>query len=233
MKTTTLFLIATLASPVWAEDQPSQPVFSEPNTSTNALVAYEEIQARWEEYQAELVELYASYEGDLADFVPPHPLLQRVAWPYETCTDVVTLIPPPTGDWGISSSASNIRSPIAEDQAEITYVRYDPSLKSDDDDFYRTEEYLLITATKSPESKQLFEMLYANEAMRATMFETGPYGYPLLTQSEGTVVGDIAISVSSTNEAAAEEYLTRMLGCAIKSGFIAEQIDPSSLDDVP
>ncbi|MEM8537725.1 MAG: hypothetical protein AAGF56_07675, partial [Pseudomonadota bacterium] len=137
------------------------------------------------------------------------------------------------GDWGISSNASIIRSPISADAAEVQYVRYDPALQSDDPAFYQTEEYVTITATKSAEGVQAFELMYANEGLRAAVFTAGPYNYPIMMQTQGTVVGDVSIGVISTNQEVANAYLTRMIGCAIKSGMIAAEVDPASLDPVP
>lgn len=233
MKPALFLLVGSFAVPLAAEDKPPQPVMSEPYTSANALEAYTEIHARWEVSQAELANQYSAADGDVDKIVLKHPIHQRVTWPYETCSDVITMIPPPSGEWGISSDASIIRNPVTEERAEVTYVRYDPALTPDDEDFYRTEEYVLITVARSPESVQLFEMMYPNEAMRASLFEPGPYNYPLMMQTLGTLVGDISIGVSSTNEEVANAYLTQMIGCAIKNGLIAEQIDPASLDPVP
>ena len=233
MKRATVLLIGSLAIPAAAEVKPPQPVLSEPYFSANALAAYKEIQARWEVSQAELASQYSAADLDLKNIVRTHPVLQRVSWPYETCNNVITMIPPPTGEWGISSDASIIRTPVTEDRAEVTYVRFDPALESDHEDFYQSEEYVLITVMRSPEAVQLFEMMYPNEALRAAMFEPGPYNYPLIIHTLGTLVGDISITVSSSNEKVANAYLTRMIGCAIKSGLIAKQIDPASLDPVP
>ena len=216
-----------------ASEQFNQPVLSEPYTAANALAAHKEIRARWEVSQAELATQYSAVDVDLNNIVRTHPVPQRVSWPYETCSDVITMVPTPTGEWGISSDASIIRSPVTEDRAEITYLRFDPALNPAHKDFYQSEEYVQITVMRSPEAVQLFEMMYPNEALRAAMFEPGPYNYPLMTQTLGTLVGDISIAVSSTNENAANAYLTQMIGCAIKSGLIAKQIDPTSLAPVP
>ena len=228
-------LAATACLPTLLHAQEDAPrlVFFEPYTTADARAAYEEIDKRWDQTQIEQQARLSEHDGDFATFVRSDPILQDVSWAYESCTDMVSLIPPPADGWGISSEASNVKTPIGEDRAEVIYVRFDPALQSDDEAFFKTEEYITINVSRSPELVQLFEMMYPQEALRASLFEPGPYNHPLMMQANSTVLGDISVGVSANRGEDAEEMLTRIIGCAIKSGLIAEVVDPASLDPVP
>ena len=228
-----LITAAFLPAVASAQDQAPRPVFSEPYTVADARAAYEAIDERWDQTQIEQQARLSEHEGDFTTFVRSDPILQDVTWAYDSCTDMVSLIPPPGDGWGISSEASNVKTPIGEDRAEVIYVRFDPALQSDDEAFFQTEEYITINVSRSPESVQLFEMMYPQEALRASLFEPGPYNYPLMMQANSTVLGDISVGVSANRAEDAEEMLTRIIGCAIKSGLIAEVVDPATLDPVP
>ena len=107
-----VFRLSTCAAAVltstlgYAEAQETRPIFSESYSVADAMAAYSEIDRRWDEAQAEQQSRFAAFEGDHADFVRSDPILQDVEWPYEECTSVVSLIPPPMPGWGISSDAS-------------------------------------------------------------------------------------------------------------------------------
>ena len=225
-----LALIGALwGSQSYSETQPPRPTFSESYSVSDAQEAYDEIDRRWDVSQAEQQARFAAFDGDPTNFKRSDPILQRVAWPFEECTDVISLIPPPMDGWGISSEASNIQNPVSAERAEVTYVRFDPELSSDDPDFYQTEEYVIVRVGWSVESKQLFDMMYAEEAMRTMMFEPGPFNYPIMKQTEGAILGDLSVGVSSTSPEVQNEYLTTILACAIKSGLASDLIDPADL----
>ncbi|MCH2076577.1 MAG: hypothetical protein MK180_06780 [Rhodobacteraceae bacterium] len=231
----TYLLAVSICVPSWAsaEDQAPRPVFSEPYTVSDASAAYDAIDSRWDQTQIEQQERYSKHEGDYTTFVRSDPILQSVSWPYETCTDLISLIPPPVEDWGISSDASFVENPVKEDRAELIYVRFDPELQSDDEAFFQTEEYLTIMIARSPETVQAFEMMYEQEALRSVIFTAGPYNYPLMNQTNATIFGNISVGVTSNREEVATQYLTEIIGCAIKGGLVADIIDPASLDPVP
>ncbi|SHH33612.1 hypothetical protein SAMN05444003_2860 [Cognatiyoonia sediminum] len=234
-----VFRLSTCAAAVltstlgYAEAQDTRPIFSESYSVADALAAYAEIDRRWDEAQAEQQSRFVAFEGDQADFVRSDPILQDVEWPYEECTSVVSLIPPPMPGWGISSDASYVQIPVSDENAEVTYIRFDPSLTSADREFYQTEEYVSIRVVKSVETQQFFEMMYAQEAMRSAMFDLGPFNYPMMKQTDGVVLGDVGVAVTATNPETQKAYLELIVGCAIKSGFISELVDPASLKSVP
>ncbi|MEM8538165.1 MAG: hypothetical protein AAGF56_09915 [Pseudomonadota bacterium] len=95
--TITGIAFCAFATAALADDQPPQPVFSEPFTAPDALAAFAEIEARRQVAEAEQQARFSAFEGDMADFVRSDPILQRVTWPFENCTDVASLIPPPEG----------------------------------------------------------------------------------------------------------------------------------------
>ena len=92
---------------------------------------------------------------------------------------------------------------------------------------------VVTDVVKSAETQQFFEMMYAQEAMRSAMFDLGPFNYPIMKQTDGVVLGDVGVAGTATNPETHSAYLELIVGCAIKSGFISDLVDPTSLLPVP
>jgi len=226
--TAALFLLASAAS---AQD--ARPVFSEPYTVADAAEAKAALEARWAAAEAEQRARFSAHEGDLDDFVRTDPILQAVGWEYGTCTDMVSLLPPPMDGWGLGSNIQSTPMTLDEQRAEVFYKIFDVGLPSDDPDFFGTEESVVIRINDQPEMVELTKMRMENEMMREIAYDAGPYGYPIEKFGNRAVLGKYTVDVSGTDEASALAYFTQIIGCAIDGGLIADGLDPASLRDTP
>jgi hypothetical protein len=206
---------------------------SAPYTVDDARVAYDEVRSRWVAAQQEQQARYSAFDGELKDFVRSDPILQAVSWPYGTCADMLGLIPPPMDGWGLRSEAPFTTNPVEDSRAEVWMVTYGQSLTSDDDDFFASERSVHIRVGISPDSKAFWDMALSQAGMRDAMFEPGPYSYPVTIAGADVLLGDVLVSVSSTDVTAKLSYLERIIGCAIESGMIAEGVDPAELTEEP
>lgn len=226
-------LVTMAASTVSADAEDPRPVMSAPYTVDNARAAYDEVRSRWLAAQQEQEARYSAFDGELEDFVRSDPILQAVSWPYGACTDMLSLIPPPSDGWGLRSEAPFTTNPVEESRAEVWMVTYDQSLTSDDSDFFASERSVHIRVGVSPDSKAFWDMALSQAGMRDAMFEPGPYNYPVTIAGSEVLLGDVLVSVSSTDEAAKLAYLEQIVGCAIESGMIAEGVEPTTLRETP
>ena len=234
LKTSVLACLVTMAaSTVSADARDPRPVMSAPYTVANARAAYDEVRSRWVAAQQEQQARYSAFDGELEDFVRSDPILQAVSWPYGACSDMLGLIPPPMDGWGLRSDAPFTTNPVEEERAAVWIVTYDQDLTSDDDDFFASERSVHIRVGVSADSKAFWEMALSQAAMRDAMFEPGPYNYPVTIAGADVLLGDVLVSVSSTDETAKLAYLEKIIGCAIESGMIAEGVDPATLTETP
>lgn len=216
--------LATLTFVSAAHAQDTQPVFSEPYEVSDARQAMDNVRARWQAAQAEQMERYSKHKGTLEEFVRNDPVLQDVSWPYGTCTDMLSLIPPPLEGWGLRSSRPFPKNPIGEEQAEISYVTYDATGR---------ERSVTINLTSAAVSVEALESMLSNEMMRDAAFDKGPYNHPIGKYGSGALIGNVVVNISGTGEQPAAEYLSAMIKCAINSGFLAKGIDPGTLRNDP
>lgn len=228
----TLICAALHLAPMTLAEE-GRPVFSEPYVVANAGAAYTEIDVRWDAAQAEQQARFSAFEGDASEFVRNDPILQQVSWPYEDCTDLISLIPPPMEGWGVRSDASFVKNPVGPERAQVGYVRYAPGMSSAEEGFFGTEESVSASFSTSPDMVQFFGMMIGQEAMRDVAFDEGPYGYPLFKHTNRTLLGHVTVEVSATQPEDAQLYLQEIIGCAIRTGLIAEGVDPESLRPDP
>jgi hypothetical protein len=221
------------AAPVMADDITMQPLMSEPYTAENAQTALDAVKLRWDAAQQEQQNRFAAFDGEVSDFVRSDPVLQNVTWPYENCTDLISLIPPPLDGWGLRSAAPFTKNPVEAERAEFSLVTYDPTIPTNDPAFYGSEESVYIAFSASPDSLELWKMMYNEPSLREQMFVPGPYNYPVSGMDGGVQLGEVSIKISGTDEDAANMYLEVIIGCAIAGGMIAEGIDPTTLSLTP
>ncbi len=228
-----LCIASLMVSTAFADDLVVRPVMSAPYEVASARVAMGEIKTRWDAAQIEQQNRFAVFEGDFQDFVRSDPIMQDVTWPYDTCTDLISLIPPPNDGWGLRSDASFTQNPVDDVRAQVGLVTYDLDLSSDHPDFYGTERSVFITLSAAPENRTFWEMAMNEPALRAASFKPGPYNYPIGLHDGGVLLGDVFVRVSGTDEADSLRYLEQMIGCAIQSNMIADGVDPSTLRETP
>ena len=119
-----LTLLCLAASSATAQDRSAQQLISDRYIEPDARTAYDALDARWEAAEAIQFADVVQLGGDWADYVPKHPLLQNITWPYETCIDVVSFVPPPQDGWAIQTQVSSTSNPIKDDVAEARYIEY-------------------------------------------------------------------------------------------------------------
>ncbi len=229
--TRTTLLLCALALPFGAvaDDVTSQPVLSERYEVADAMAAMQTVMDRWDAAQAEQQARFGAFDGDFADFVRTDPILQDVTWPYGSCTDLVSLIPPPAENWAIRSEFALRDNPVTPDRAEIFFVSYDPTRASDDPNFWTDSKTVTIRITSSPDQTQSLQMMLSEPMMRDAMFEPGPFGYPKQRFANATLLGPYLVDVTGTGEEAPAQYFEQIVGCAIDSGLIAEGVDRATL----
>jgi len=225
-------LTLCLTSISHAQDLKVQPLISDPYTVADARAAMDAIMARGDLAEAEDMRRFGLFEGEMDEFVSSAPIYQDVTWEYGFCTDLVSLIPPPQEGWAIRSEFARIENPIKDEQAEIFYEFYDHGLAPGDPGFSDPANMITIRVTDNPDSADYLAMMLANEATRNAMFDTGPYGYPVMKLDPGaTQLGPYGVSVTGNDPTYVQLYLTEILGCAIENGLISDGIDPTSLSE--
>ncbi|MDO6591217.1 hypothetical protein DS901_17240 [Loktanella sp. D2R18] len=227
------FSILFLATPTFAQDVLAQPLMSEPYAAENAQTAMDEIKLRWDAAQQEQQDRFAAFSGDYNDFVRSDPILQNVTWPYEACTDLISLIPPPLDGWGVRSDAPFTQNPIEDKRAEFGLVTFDADVPTNDPAFFGSEDSVSISLSASVDNVVLWNMMYGEPTMRESMYVPGPYNYPVSNMDGSVLFGDVLVRISATDETNAQLYLETMIGCAIAGGMIAEGIDVTTLRDQP
>lgn len=227
-------LALCLAAPGAAQDLTEQPLISDPYTVADARAAMDEIMARDDEAEAENIRRFSAFEGPMDEFVSSQPIYQDVTWAYGPCTDLVSLIPPPAEGWAIYSAFGRVENPVQDTRAELFYHFYDHGIAPGEPGFSDPSNTVVISITDSPESAEFNTMAVNNEAMRSAMFDAGPYGYPVMRMTPGSVqLGPYGVAVSGNDPQHVDLYLTRIIGCAIENGLIAEGVDPATLSDTP
>lgn len=229
LASTTMICLGTAAA--HAETVDSRPAMSDAYSVENARTAMDEVKQRWELAQTDMQTRMATFKGDLADFVRTDPVLQNVTWPYETCTDLQSIVPPPSEGWGIRSDAPFTTNPIEDERAHISLVTYDAALTPADEEFFSTERSVAIHFSTDPANLTYWELTYADPTIREISYEAGPYGYPIRKMDKSVVLGDVAISITATDTADRDHYLAEMIRCAIDGGFLAPGVDPEILTE--
>ncbi len=146
----------SITAPVTAQDVTKQAPLSELYEEADAQTAYENLDARWDAaYEQLSIDLINNPDGR-DTYVPKYPVLQQVTWPYEACTDVVSLVPPPLEGWAIESRTSWSNNPVGPDQAVVNYVAYDGNLQPHEDGFWTADRAVQIMA---PAVRQSFRVV--------------------------------------------------------------------------
>ncbi len=232
LRNSTLILALGLGAAEVQADE-ARPVFSEPYSVSDARAAFAEIDMRWDMAEAEQQARFMAFNGKIEDFVRSDPILQQVSWDYDTCINLISLIPPPLKGWGLRSEASFVEIPVSDTGAQVEYVRYGAGLGSADEGFYPSEESVSVVLSNSSDMVQFFDTMMAQEMLRDASFDQGPFNYPLLKHSNKTLLGDITVDVTATRPEDAQLYLQEIIGCAIKNGMIAAGVDPDALRSQP
>jgi len=220
---------------VAAQDAPNRPVFSEAYVVDGLMAGIAEATARSKAAAAEQMTRFSQYEGALEAFVRNDPILQQVNWPYGTCTDMLSLVPPPMDGWGLRSETLAIQTPnITDTFVEVSYVTFDASDDGQGDDVSAGEQSVTITINADPAAAVTFGIGFTDPNMRAALLTDGPYGYPILPYGgHTTLLGSYLVDVTGTDTEDAALYFGHMIRCAIDNDLIAKGLDPATLSEMP
>jgi len=217
---------------VMAQEASPRPILSELFTSPDIVTAIAEATVRSKAANEHQMQRFTEHEGPMEDFERNDPILQQVSWPYGTCTDLMSLVPPPMEGWGLrSETLANERFETADTFFAINYVTFD---QSNGDDYPGREQSISITINGAPDVSTTFEMAIANPALRDTIFVDGPFGYPVSPYDmNSAVLGSYLVKVVGTGETNAPLYFQEIMRCAIDNDLIAKGVDPATLTDTP
>lgn len=163
--------------------------------------------------------------------------VEPITWDYGTCLNARTLIPSPLEGWGLLNDMSVGEWPIDDDNARLVLTKaggpHDPpslgrSAANDSTAIYISSGTATVKALQD---------MFSNEQLRPTFFTTGPYNYPVRKGVPGALhqealLGPYRVLIDGNN-ADDGEYFRQIIQCAIKSGLVAEGVDPTSLRDTP
>lgn len=227
-----LFIGTATLAPSLAQaniDESERPKFSAPLEAEHALDAF--TQAKEIGGAAE-ADLQSRYLAD-PDREEPHkrtdPILYDVSWPYQACSDINTILPPPMDGWGIRALTAQKSIPITETNATVHYYAYADA--QNPEDFPKTS--VTFKMSSNPADVEGMGIFLSRPEMRSVMFKDGPFGYPVMKMQTGALVGDVLVYISATDEVDAEKYLEKIIGCATKSQFLPEGIDAEQLRSEP
>jgi hypothetical protein len=223
------------ATSVAAQDAPTRPVLSEAYVVDGLMAGIAEATERSKAGNAEQMERYSQHDGPFESFVRNDPILQQVSWPYGTCTDMLSLVPPPMEGWGLRSETLAVQSPnITDTFVEVSYVTLDATNDGQGDNLYASEQSVTMTINADPAVAVTIGMGFTDANMRAALLIDGPYGYPILPYGgHSTLLGPYLVDVTGTGAENAALYFDEMIRCAIDNGLIAEGLDPATLSKTP
>ncbi|WP_417269938.1 MULTISPECIES: hypothetical protein [Alphaproteobacteria] len=218
-----------------AQDVPTRPILSEAYVTDGLMAGIAEATERSKAANAEQMERYSQHDGPSESFVRNDPILQQVSWPYGTCTNMLSLVPPPIDGWGLRSETLAVQTPnITDTFVEVSYVTYGALDDLDSDDIYATEESVTITINADPAVAVTIGMGFRDPNLRAALLTDGPYGYPILPYGgHSTLLGPYLVDVTGTHSENPALYFEHMIRCAIDNGLIAEGLDPTTLSEMP
>ena len=230
--TTSLFLV--LPAIAMAQEATKRPVLSDVYVASDPLDAVAQAMLRSKLAEDEQLARFQAHDGGIDTFVRNDPILQRVSWPYETCTDLTSLLPSPIDGWGLRSETLSNQAPnISDSFLQISFVTFDPSPDLRGNDVFATEQSVTITINADPGASAAFGIGFTDPALRDMLLTEGPYGYPILPYGgHSTLLGPYLVDVSGTGTENAALYFDRMVRCAIESGLIAEGLDPAMFNDI-
>ncbi|WP_417247447.1 hypothetical protein [Celeribacter sp.] len=218
-----------------AQDASTRPVLSDAYVMDGLMMGIAEATERSKAAAAEQMTRYSQHDGPFESFVRNDPVLQRVSWPYGTCTDMLSLVPPPMEGWGLRSETLAVQSPNITDKfVEVSYVTFDASDDGQGDDLYASEQSVTITINADPAAAVTIGMGFTEPNMRAALLTDGPYGYPILPYGgHSTLLGPYLVDVTGTGIESSALYFDEMIRCAIDNGLIANGLDPATLTELP
>ena len=228
-KILTIISCLSLASAGHASDgDTAQARFSAPFTTESALDAFTQAKAETDAIIADLQSRYIADPDSVDLSARPYPHLYDASWPNEACTDIQSLLPSPFDGWGIPA-LTNQTIAITPEAVSVSYYAFTDD--QPDDSF--PKDSVSFQMSTSPGDVGGFETFLGMPEMRDVMFQEGPYGYPVMKMQRGALIGSVLVYVDGTNDAAADAYLSEIIGCAVKSGFVAKGIDATTLRDTP
>lgn len=164
------------------------------------------------------------------------PLLLDVSWPYGTCIDAASLLPPPKESWRLFAMSAG-EWPQSKDMARITYSSVDESLSPGTPEHGASKQNISIYISSGTADAQGMKDIYTNSQLASVMLEPGPYNYPIRKMpagfpGRGALLGDYFVQLDGTGKDM-DAYFATIMRCAIDNGLIAEGVDRASLRDVP
>lgn len=159
-----------------------------------------------------------------------------VSWPYGTCTDAASLIPPPKEGWRLFALSPG-EWPQGPEFARITYSSVDESLTPGTSEYSASKENLSIYISSGTPDTQAMKDLYADPQLAELMLVPGPYNYPVRKMptgfvGRGVLLGDLFVQTDGTGKDM-DAYFNTIVKCAIDNGLVAEGVDTGSLRDTP
>ncbi len=218
-----------------AQDASTRPVLSEAYVVDGLMMGITEATERSNAAAAEQMTRYSQHDGPFESFVRTDPILQQVRWSYGTCTDMLSLVPPPMEGWGLRSETLAVQFPnITDTFVEVSYVTFDAPQDGQGGDLYASEQSVTITINADPAAAVTIGMGFADPNLRAALLTDGPYGYPILPYGgHSTLLGPYLVDVTGTGTENTALYFEHMIRCAIDNDLIADGLDPTTLSEMP
>lgn len=223
---------ATTPTEAAAPESPKQETSALPTLDTSPIVAESPSDAVLKLNARDEVRRRISMEtGQRIDEVP-----LDVSWPYGTCTDAASLIPPPKEGWRLFSLSPG-EWPQGPEFARITYSSVDESLTPGTSEYGASKENISIYISSGTPDSQAMKDLYTNPQIAEMMLEPGPYNYPIRKMptgfvGRGVLLGDYFVQTDGTGKDM-DAYFNTIVKCAIDNGLVAEGVDTSTLRGSP
>jgi hypothetical protein len=206
---------------------PGQTLETGPITAANAKEALEKLAARDEKRR-----MYAYEAGQQIGAEKT-----ALSWPYGTCTDAASLIPPPLEGWGTFSDISTGEWPITPENARITYAYSDETLDPNSAEYGASKHNISIYISTGTPNVDGIRQMYTEPSLRDVMLMPGPYNYPIQKTPEDypgrtVLLGDYLVQLDGTGRDM-DQYFEMIVKCGIDSGLIADGVDAASLQARP
>ena len=215
-----------------APETPKQETAAVPALDTSPIIAESPSDAVMKLNARDEIRRRISIEtGQRIDEVP-----LEVSWPYGTCVDAASLIPPPKEGWRLFALSPG-EWPQGPEFARITYSSVDESLTPGTSEHSASKENISIYISSGTPDTQAMKDLYTNPQLAEMMLVPGPYNYPVRKMptgftGRGALLGDFFVQTDGTGKDM-DAYFNTIVECAIDNVLVAEGVDIGTLRDAP
>lgn len=160
-----------------------------------------------------------------------------LSWPYETCRDAGSLIPPPLEGWGVFSDISIGEWPITPEMARIAYSYADDTLDPASAEYGASKHNVSVNISSGTIGVEGMRDMYTEPALRGAMLMPGPYNYPIQKTppdypGRTVLLGDYLVQLDGTGRDI-DAYFSMIIACGIAGGLVTEGVDQSALRAAP